>query len=93
MIRGQHPYRGARSPSPARRATGQSPARSMRRLEARAVEERRQAGEFPLAGIPSLTTPVADHVDAAATRDRSSRMWLGSTIGALVRRGQRRRRP
>ena len=67
-------------------------ARAVRRLEARAVVEQRQAGETPLQRIPSLTTSQSQDVSPVAWRVRTCGTWFRTTFDAVFRRSGRTRR-
>ena len=63
--------------------------RAVRRLEARAVVEQRQAGETPGQRIPSLTTPEPDDMTPVAGRVRTRGKWFRTTFDAVFRRSGR----
>ena len=67
-------------------------ARAVRRLEARAVVEQRQAGETLVQRIPSLTTPEPDDMTPVAGRVRARGTWFRTTFDAVLRRSGRTRR-
>jgi len=89
----QHPPRAPQAPMQGGRDAHASQARAVRRLEARAVGEQRQAGELPLQRVPSLTTQQPGDVTPVAGLDRTRGTWLRSTFDAVFRRsGDARRR-
>ena len=67
-------------------------ARAVRRLEARAAGERRQAGEAPFSTIPSLTTLQLDEATSAEQRTQLLGPWLRTAFDAVLRRSGRTRR-
>lgn len=67
-------------------------ARAVRRLEARAVVEQRQAGATPGQRIPSLTTVQDDEMAPVAGRVRRRQTWFRSAFDAVFRRSGRTRR-
>jgi hypothetical protein len=92
MSGGQHPPRAPQAPMQGGRDWDALQARAVRRLEARAVVEQRQAGEAPVQGIPSLTNPQPDDMTPVAGRVRTRMTWFRTTFEAVFRRSGRTRR-
>lgn len=81
----QHPPRAPQAPMRGGRDWDALQARAVRRLEARAVVEQRQAGETPLQEIPSLATSHPQDLSPVAGPARK-RAWLLFALGPILRR-------
>lgn len=92
MSHSQPPPKAPRAPMQGGRDWDALQARAVRRLEARAVVEQRQAGESPVQTIPSLTTQEPDDTTPVAGRVRTRGTWFRSTFDAVFRRSGRNRR-
>lgn len=82
----QHPPKAPQMPMQGGRDWDALQARAVRRLEARAVVEQRQAGETPLQSIPSLPTSQPDDVSAVAGRVQTRGTWFRTAFDAVFRR-------
>jgi len=87
MNGGQHPPSSPQAPIEGGRDAFRLQARAVRRLEARAMVERRKAGDVPLAGLASLATPPP--VDE---RQQPRRSRIMGALEAVLRRSGRTRR-
>ena len=92
MSHSQPPPKAPQVPMQGGRDWDALPARAVRRLEARAVVEQRQAGETPVQRIPSLTIPEPEDMTPVAGRVQTRGTWFRATFDAVFRRSGRTRR-
>jgi hypothetical protein len=88
----QRPTQAPQAPMRGGRDAFALQSRSVRRLEARAAGEQRQAGWIPLTAISSQVDPWIDDIPVV-TDSRPRGTWLRTTLGAVMRRSGRQRRP
>lgn len=86
MSGSQHPPKAPHAPMQGGRDRDALQARGVRRLEARAVLEQRQAGESPLQRIPSLDTSQSREVSPMVGRVRTRGAWLHAALDPILRR-------